>query len=726
MKSFTVTTIVFIFCFSAQILAQDIKEKKISMVNLIEIIRAEDELRYDHVLENFMKSEDSNLRKRAALAAGRIGNEEAVPLLEELLDKDLPDVRQMAAFAIGEIESMKGVRSIVKTLRNTRLHSDIRARAVEAAGKIVAANGDDEKSKMLGSVILDSLVFEANNRSQSSDRFILFGVTAALRARLENAEDTLVRFLTHSNWRIRADTLNTLARLRVKGVNGKARELLKKDVHPIVRAKAARLLEGSNDIISANVLLDRAINDKDLRVRVNAIRALGSLKRRETASKLIERAKKLFTKYKKSKYANPPEENELLTIASSLGNILKGTNDNGAIKFLDDFRKTENHSAPETEVALVRISPRTYAKTVLPKNVTWIGKRGVVQGLGEAANLEDDEDVKKLRKMAKSVLSTHIRNANEGRKKPDKSFPSILNAYAGFKTDDLSEVLRDSLRHDDEIIRATAAALLGDVKLDKGSDRFLENYFALREAFMKSQNDKLNDASISILNAIKKQYKKLSKDKSIKTDLLNPIKVALDSADYFVRRRAFEIFRQLKITPNIYKKHTQVSFSYGKHVKSRVIRANYIRAASRKNGNSKAILLTEKGEITISFFPEDAPLTVDNFIKLAKSGYFNGLRIHRVVPNFVVQDGDVRGDGNGGPGWQIRCEINQLPYKRGMVGMALAGKDSGGSQWFVTHSPQPHLDGGYTVFGKVTEKDMKIVDKLVRGDKILDVRVVEK
>ena len=153
--------------------------------------------------------------------------------------------------------------------------------------------------------------------------------------------------------------------------------------------------------------------------------------------------------------------------------------------------------------------------------------------------------------------------------------------------------------------------------------------------------------------------------------------------------------------------------------------ADYIRAVSRKNGQVKAILTTEKGTFTIEFLPEDAPLTVDNFIKLAKSGYFNGLAIHRVVANFVMQDGDPRGDGNGGPGWEIRDEMNTVPYSRGAVGMALSGKDTGGSQWFVTHSPQPHLDGGYTVFGRVNEANMKIVDSLVRGDKILKVQIVE-
>jgi cyclophilin family peptidyl-prolyl cis-trans isomerase len=153
--------------------------------------------------------------------------------------------------------------------------------------------------------------------------------------------------------------------------------------------------------------------------------------------------------------------------------------------------------------------------------------------------------------------------------------------------------------------------------------------------------------------------------------------------------------------------------------------ADYRRAVSRKNGSVKAVLSTEKGTFTIDLFPEDAPLTVDNFVKLARSGYFNGLEVHRVVPNFVMQDGDPRGDGNGGPGWSIRCEINMVPYERGAVGMALSGKDTGGSQWFVTHSPQPHLDGGYTVFGRVNEIGMKIVDNIVRGDRILSVKIIE-
>jgi cyclophilin family peptidyl-prolyl cis-trans isomerase len=141
--------------------------------------------------------------------------------------------------------------------------------------------------------------------------------------------------------------------------------------------------------------------------------------------------------------------------------------------------------------------------------------------------------------------------------------------------------------------------------------------------------------------------------------------------------------------------------------------------------HTTATVVTNRGSFTIEFLPEDAPLTVDNFVQLAKRGYFNGQTIPRVVPNFVVQAGDPRGDQNGGPGYQIRCEINEVPYERAAVGMALSGKDTGGSQWFVTHSPQPHLDGGYTVFGRVI-RGMDVVDNIARGDVIRRVIVSEK
>ena len=117
-----------------------------------------------------------------------------------------------------------------------------------------------------------------------------------------------------------------------------------------------------------------------------------------------------------------------------------------------------------------------------------------------------------------------------------------------------------------------------------------------------------------------------------------------------------------------------------------------------------------------------APLTVLHFLSLVKDKYYDGLSFHRVVPNFVVQGGDPRGDGSGGPGYMIRCEYSNAPYRRGTVGIATSGKDTGGSQWFVTLSPQPHLEGRYTVFAEVTS-GMEVVDEIVPGDIIQSITI---
>lgn len=134
-------------------------------------------------------------------------------------------------------------------------------------------------------------------------------------------------------------------------------------------------------------------------------------------------------------------------------------------------------------------------------------------------------------------------------------------------------------------------------------------------------------------------------------------------------------------------------------------------------------LVTQQGDILFDLFPGAAPNTVANFVKLVEAGYFNGLSFHRVVPGFVTQDGDPRGDGWGGPGYAIRCEYNDLRYETGTVGMALSGKDTGGSQYFITHAPQPHLDGRYTIFGRVTQ-GMDVVARLMRGDRIDRVELI--
>ncbi len=135
-----------------------------------------------------------------------------------------------------------------------------------------------------------------------------------------------------------------------------------------------------------------------------------------------------------------------------------------------------------------------------------------------------------------------------------------------------------------------------------------------------------------------------------------------------------------------------------------------------------ATIETGRGTIRVELFADEAPVTVRNFTKLAREGFYDGLVFHRVVANFVIQAGCPRGDGWGDPGYSIRCEYNPVRFESYVMGMALSGKDTGGSQWFITQTPQPHLDGRYTVFGRVID-GFDVVDQTLQGDPIMAIRV---
>ena len=151
-----------------------------------------------------------------------------------------------------------------------------------------------------------------------------------------------------------------------------------------------------------------------------------------------------------------------------------------------------------------------------------------------------------------------------------------------------------------------------------------------------------------------------------------------------------------------------------------------VHAQGGKKVKQTAVITLEKGgEIRIEFFPVDAPKTVENFVTLAKKGFYDGLAFHRVVPGFVAQGGDPKGDGTGGPGYKIKAEFNKQKHLRGSLAMARAADpDSAGSQFYITFGPQPSLDSQYTVFGQVVS-GMEHVDKIQKGDKMKSVKITE-
>lgn len=139
-----------------------------------------------------------------------------------------------------------------------------------------------------------------------------------------------------------------------------------------------------------------------------------------------------------------------------------------------------------------------------------------------------------------------------------------------------------------------------------------------------------------------------------------------------------------------------------------------------------ATMETDRGEIELELYPEHAPKTVNNFVALAKDGFYDGVAFHRVIPDFMIQGGDPTGTGRGGPGYRFEDELedNPLKHETGVISMANAGPDTNGSQFFITHAPQPHLDGRHTVFGKVVS-GQEVVDSIHQGDRIRKVTIRE-
>ncbi|HVF90183.1 MAG TPA: peptidylprolyl isomerase, partial [Blastocatellia bacterium] len=496
---------------------------------------------------------------------------------------------------------------------------------------------------------------------------------------------------------MRWQAANALARIR-EGIAAAVPALLPllADKDPMVRASAARALGAARDN-RAVLPLAGLLNDPDRRVAANAVTALGAIGDARAVEPLIGIGNRDIAGYRafnREKEGVPVQQNSLLLIASSLGNI----KDVRAVPFIKSLRFIDGRIgwAPEVEIAIAKFGEGAFFDipegVALPKD-DWKATSAYAQGLGQLGT-----------ERARQILLDLRAGKTYGKPDP-RAMPEIMNALAATKAPGLKEILIENLKAEDVIVRATAATLLGDQ--GEASDPVIS---ALQQAYAAAKSDKMNDAKIAILEASEKLKHPLS---------VQTLQEETRDLDYVVRLRAAELLRQSATEIGTLK--LQVGKADTGHDRAYWRR---MAAMSSYQKNPVAVLHTKKGAIRIELFASDAPMTVDNFMQLAKSGFYNGLTFMRVVPNFVIQGGDPRNDTNGGPGYQIRDEINTRQYLTGTVGMALSGKDTGGSQFFITHSPQPHLDGGYTVFGQVIE-GMDTVNQIARDDRIEHVEIIE-
>jgi cyclophilin family peptidyl-prolyl cis-trans isomerase len=313
----------------------------------------------------------------------------------------------------------------------------------------------------------------------------------------------------------------------------------------------------------------------------------------------------------------------------------------------------------------------------------------------------------------------------------EKSLPDDLSNWAKVRVLEAASAVSDGVRaryarDADSLVRAQAIATIADGKVDANlplisaalddpdvivrgyaADRYSKSKAAdrverLRSAEERSRQDAQNDARVAAVRG-------LGEIEWAEREAF--LRGLLGDADPVIRRAAADLIEQ------------QLKLPRPQFTPLPVERSDYAQIVEWSHRPHTATIRMTRGNIEIALLTQEAPVTAWNFAQLANQHYFDNSTFMRVVPNFVIQGGDPRNDMEGGPGYAIRDEINLQKYTRGAVGMALSGPDTGGSQFFITHSPQPHLDGGYTIFGRVTAGMAGVVDETERGDKVETVTV---
>jgi cyclophilin family peptidyl-prolyl cis-trans isomerase len=673
------------------------------------IIQIEDERAGINELIELLTPPHGGARRRAIMALGRIGYAGAVPPLIDILNADRnaenrdPRMRALAAFALGEIENHYAASTLLSHLDPTiEKYPIVRARSAEALGKIAS---NQRSAASLGNYgvksIADALarLLPAAEAPITEDAKLIssMALSALLRIKHPSSIDPIAAQLRSPDPDLRWQAANALARIR-EGINPAVPTLLPllADTNALVRMSAARALGVAKSTQAIDGLI-KLLADRDERVAASAINALGAIADARAVEPLVAMGNSLlpaYRSYDREKGGVPPQQNLLLLITTALGNI----KDQRALPLLKAFRFADGRlgSSAEIEIAMAKFGEAPFFD--IPANLKlsamdWKAMAAHAEGLGQLGT-----------ERAKAILLDLLSGKTYGR--PDaRAVSPILTAMAAAKVEGLRDILLEQLKAEDVIVRTTAANLLGDA-----GDRSDAVAKALEEAYKAARNDRVNDARVAILEAANK----LNRPMNVQALMENT-----RDPDYVVRLKAAEMLRQSEV------ELLATRLTVGK-VETGHDRTFWKRMAemSLSKKNPTAVIHTKKGEIRIELYAEEAPMTVENFMHLAKTGFYNGLSFMRVVPNFVIQGGDPRGDQNGGPGYQIRCEINLRQYGAGAVGMALSGKDTGGSQFFITHSPQPHLDGGYTVFGQVTD-GMDVVSRIARDDRIERIEIIE-
>ncbi len=609
------------------------------------------------------------VRGRAMLAIGRVGMDEGLPVLEQGLGDVDPGVRASAAFALG----LTGVKSAVPKLEQALADPApaVRPRAADALGLI----GDPSAAAAV---------------AQSAA-----GCAPLLAAVAPDNED----------WPLALDLdlcrSALFALVRLGNYDALAHVALDAQGHPVSRWwPVAYALQRSGDRRAATALLDLATTpgvdtagfalrglaalgearaapfaraivrrpDADVKLRVAAVRVLGRVGNAGDVSLLA------------GLLSDPATTDPLaLEVTTALGALHQAA----AFDVLADLIGDPDPAMRATALAAAaKADPDAFLLLLagLGRDADWTVRAALASVLG---TLPADRVTVALEQLADDE------NA--------RVHGPALDALVAVKAPGIEARLLASLEAPDFVERATAARLVGKVHPAGGEA-------ALVAAYTRGESDTAYAARAAALDALATYGG---------PDAIATLRRGLADREWPVRVKAADLLHGLGQADAEPERPAPL-----RHPNSFFSSAELLHPAF----SPRAYIETAQGVIQVALNVVDAPVTTRTFIEQARSGFFNGMKIHRVVPTFVVQAGDSRGDGEGGPGYTLRDELSDLPYLRGTMGMALDGPDTAGSQWFITLSPQPHLDGRYTAFGQVAD-GWDVLDRLSPWDEITRIRI---
>jgi cyclophilin family peptidyl-prolyl cis-trans isomerase/HEAT repeat protein len=623
-------------------------------------------------LLRLLTDEEARVRRRAALAVGRVGLREGSAPLQRLLATDPdPEVRQMAAFALGLLQDPGATQALVAALGDPA--PLVQGRAADALGRLGAAHAADALGRLVATYAPRAAAVapdEVGAPLEPEIEAFRLGVYALARLKafdplaaavLDRSGQPLVRWwpvayaLQQMPDRRARPALASF--LRGPGIYG--------------AAFAARALGALKDRTAVDLLLPLVDPARQHPfVVVSAVRALADLGDSRAGAPLrrLALAPTLPTAWR-------------VEVIAALGVIGGAETTEVLLDLIADRRPALRAAALN---ALARSDPDTFVVVLSTRDPDphWSVRAALAEALARGPS-----------RVALPHLTALLSDPDQ------RVVPAVLRALVRVKAPEVGATLLERLRADDPVVRMTAARLVAELKLPGAPA-------ALAAAYRQGLADPTYLARAAALDGLAS----LGLPPAVET-----LREALRDPEWAVRVRAATRLAALDPTTD-----------YAEQIRpapTRLVASDYEAAELVKPSVSpRAYLEFDRGVVEIELDVVNAPLTVANFVRLVGRGFYEGLPVHRVVPAFVVQMGDPRGDGEGGPGYTIRDELNETPFLRGTVGMALDWADTGGSQFFITTMPQPQLDGRYTAFGRVVA-GMEVVDQLEPWELLRRVRV---